>query len=109
MTKGTNVALFAIGTAIVAAPAATPSGDTNTTDGALLAMVTVTPPCCEAPSCAKAESCRPDPTVTAVADVIAGLLTVTVRLPVADMVRTPAGPVTLTVVTPLPIGSNASP
>jgi hypothetical protein len=102
--------LFAIGMPIAAVPAIVLSGDTNITDGALLVMVTVTPPCCEAPRNAKDETCKPDPTVTVGTDgMIAGVVTVTVRVPVAVMVRTPAGPVALTEVTPLPIASNASP
>ena len=60
-----------------ALPTVVASGATRTA-GLLLDTVTVTPPCCEAPSVAPAASCSPAPTVCVAGAVIAGWgLTVT--------------------------------
>ena len=91
-----------------AVPGVVASGATRTA-ALLLATVTVTPPCCDAPSVAPADSCSPAPTVCVPAAVMAGPEMVTGRTPVVVIVRTPGGPVTVTVVDPVACGSNVRP
>src|SRR5699024_6437719 len=81
MTKPKLTVPLAIGRSIEPAPAVVSLGETRTTDGALLATVTLTPPCCGAPSVALVESCRPAPTATGAGPEMPGVVTVTVRLP----------------------------
>ena len=71
--------------------------------------MTVTPPCCDAPSDAEVLVCNPAPSASVPPMVIPGPVTVTVRVPVVVIVTTPGGPVTVTCVVPTPVGSKASP
>src|SRR5690348_13130186 len=91
-----------------AVPAVVAFGDTRTCES-LLDTVTSMPPCCPAPSDALVDSISPEPTVTAAGAVIVGAETCTCRTPVFVIVRTPAGPVTVTVVVPADRGRNDTP
>ena len=71
-------------------------------------IVTSTPPCCAALKDADALSISPAPTDTVPPALITGDVICTCRTPVLVIVSAP-GAVTVTVVVPVPIGSNAKP
>ncbi len=90
-------------------PAVVPFGDTSTRAGSLLDTVTWTPPCSDAVRFAFSAACSPAATVWVPPVLTPGAFTVTERTPVELIVTAPGGPVTVTVVSPAPIGSNVSP